>query len=123
MRFIAKRVAVSAVSCLSLLFILLHLSAMQAVAAPAETSHWNSNTFGNLNALTDKTTITFSVGYNEEGTIEWYKDGILRARDRRAPVGGGNFGRRIHVPAHDRHGVNSTGRTIRYVYPAGLIVY
>lgn len=60
--------------CLSLLCL---LCTVMVYAAPAETSHWNSNTFGNLNTLADKTTVTFSISYNENGTIEWYKDGVL----------------------------------------------
>jgi len=64
---------------LAILFFSLQLCALQAHAAPVETGHWNSNTFGNLNALADFTDITFTAAYNESGTIAWYKDGVLVA--------------------------------------------
>jgi len=70
----------SLLSCLLLIITALYLSP-QAKAAPVETSHWNSNTFGNLNALTDKTAITFKIAYGQMGTIEWYKDGTLAETD------------------------------------------
>lgn len=47
-----------------------------AAAVPVESSHYNSNTFANLNTLTSTGSITFTIAYDSPGDIKWYKDNV-----------------------------------------------
>lgn len=74
-------------ACLIFFIALFFLLGNTAVAAvPVESSHYNSNTYANLNTITNTGDITFTINYDVAGDIKWYKDGTLIQTDANASV-------------------------------------